>query len=46
VVTADADTWLGFLAKERSIVWALVRRKIRVRGPLGLLRAFGRCFPS
>jgi Fe-S-cluster-containing hydrogenase component 2/putative sterol carrier protein len=46
VVTADADTWLGFLAKERSIVWALVRRKIRVRGPLGLLRAFGCCFPS
>ena len=46
VVTADAESWLGFLAKERNLVWALLRRKIRVRGPLRLLRAFGRCFPS
>ena len=45
-VTADADTWVGFLRKERSIVWAIVRRKVRVRGPLRLLTAFGRCFPS
>ena len=45
-VTADADTWVGFLRKERSIVWATVRRRVRVKGPLRLLRAFGRCFPS
>lgn len=45
-VTADADTWVGFLRKERSIVWAIVRRKVRVRGPLRLLTAFGKCFPS
>ena len=43
---ADADTWLGFLAKERGIVWALMRGKIRVSGPIALLKAFGRCFPS
>ncbi len=45
-VTADAATWLGFLRKEKSIVWAIVRRKVRVRGKLSLLGAFGRCFPS
>jgi NAD-dependent dihydropyrimidine dehydrogenase PreA subunit len=43
---ADSDTWLGFLAKERNIVWALLQHKIRVKGPLRLLRAFARCFPS
>ncbi len=45
-VTADAATWLGFLRKERSIVWAILRRKVRVRGKLSLLTAFGRCFPT
>jgi putative sterol carrier protein len=45
-VTADAATWLGFLRKDRSIVWAILRRKIRIRGKLRLLPAFGRCFPS
>lgn len=46
LVTADSKTWLGFLAKEQNIVWALVRRKIQLRGSLKLLQAFGRCFPS
>jgi alkyl sulfatase BDS1-like metallo-beta-lactamase superfamily hydrolase len=45
-VTADSHTWLGFLAKERSIVWALLRRKVRIKGSPRLLLAFGRCFPS
>lgn len=45
-VTADSETWLGFVAKERSLVWALVRRKIRLRGSPRLLVAFGKCFPS
>nr|MDF0369652.1 SCP2 sterol-binding domain-containing protein [Nodosilinea sp. TSF1-S3] len=45
-VIADSQTWLRFLAKEQNIVLALVRRKIRIRGPLKLLQAFGRCFPS
>jgi ferredoxin len=44
-VTADAATWVGYLRGERSIVWAVLRRKVRVRGPLRLLRAFERCFP-
>jgi Fe-S-cluster-containing hydrogenase component 2 len=45
-VTADSATWLGFLRKERSIVWAVIRRKVRVQGRLSLLTAFGKCFPS
>jgi NAD-dependent dihydropyrimidine dehydrogenase PreA subunit len=45
-VTADSETWLGFLAKERSLLWALLRRKIRIQGPARLLVAFGKCFPS
>jgi len=46
VVTADSQTWLGFLAKERNLVWALLRRKIRINGSPRLLLAFGKCFPS
>src|SRR5262245_34681368 len=45
-VTADSETWLGFLAKERSRLWALLRRRIRIQGPPRLLVAFGKCFPS
>ncbi len=45
-VIADTETWLGFVAKERSLVWALLRRKIRIKGSPRLLLAFGRCFPS
>jgi len=45
-VTADSDTWLGFIAKERNLIWALLRRKIRIKGPPRLLLAFGKCFPS
>ena len=45
-LTADSETWLGFLAKERSLVWALLRRKVRIKGSPRLLLAFGKCFPS
>lgn len=45
-VTADAATWIGFLRQERNIAWALFRRKVRLRGPLKLLVAFGKCFPQ
>jgi ferredoxin len=45
-VTADSDTWLGFLAKERSLLWAVLRRRIRIKGSPKLLVAFGKCFPS
>lgn len=45
-ILADAATWLGFLRKERSIVAAILRRRVRVKGKLSLLTAFGKCFPS
>jgi len=45
-VTADNRTWLGFLRKERSLVWALLRRKIKIKRSPRWLLAFGRCFPS
>lgn len=45
-ITADSDSWLGFLAKDRSIVWELLRGKIRIKGSPLLLLAFGKCFPS
>ena len=44
-ITADSQTWIGFLRKEKNVVWALLRRKIRLDGPLKLLVAFGKCFP-
>jgi len=43
---ADAKTWIGFLRKERNIGWAIIRRKIRLKGSLKLLLYFGSCFPG
>jgi ferredoxin len=45
-ITADSRTWLEFVYKDRGILWALLTRKIRIRGSPRLLFAFGRCFPS
>src|SRR5262249_33630693 len=45
-VTADTKTWLGYLAKEKSLIAALVRGKARLKGNPKLLLAFGKCFPS
>jgi ferredoxin len=45
-VTADSRWWLGFVAKERSLLWGLLRRRLRLKGSPRLLLAFGRCFPS
>jgi Fe-S-cluster-containing hydrogenase component 2 len=45
-VSADSQWWLGFLAKERSLLWGLLRRKLRLKGSPRLLLAFGKCFPS
>jgi putative sterol carrier protein len=45
-MTADSETWLAFVRKERSMPWALLTRKIRIRGNPKLLLAFGKCFPS
>ena len=45
-ITADSRTWTSFLAKEASLPWALISRRIRIKGPPQLMKAFARCFPS
>lgn len=43
-VHADAKTWLRVLHKEASMLKEIVLRKIRIKGPLKLFKAFGKCF--
>ncbi len=43
---ADAQTWVDFLSKEKSLPVALLTRKIKVKGSPSLMMAFARCFPS
>ncbi len=43
---ADSQTWLGFLAKERNLFWAILRCEIRIKGTIKLLKVFARCFPT
>jgi len=45
-VTADSRTWLGFLAREKNLAWALVTLRIRLTGSPFWLVKFGKCFPS
>ncbi|QAY96287.1 4Fe-4S ferredoxin [Methylovirgula ligni] len=45
-VTADSETWLRFLRKEAGLPFALLMRRIRMKGSPRLLIAFGRCFPA
>lgn len=45
-VIADSETWLGFIAGERNLLWALLTRRIRLQGNPKWLLAFKRCFPS
>ena len=45
-VTVDSRWWLGFLNKDRNLLWGLLRRKLRLKGNPRLLSAFGKCFPS
>ncbi len=45
-VTADSRTWVRLLARDMNPLWAVVRRKIRLKGSPRLLLAFRKCFPS
>ena len=45
-VTADSQTWIGFLAGEIHLVKALLTRKIKMKGSPKLMMAFAKCFPS
>ncbi len=45
LVIADSKTWLGFLAKEKSLILAIIFRKIKFSGSLLLMKDFAKCFP-
>jgi hypothetical protein len=45
-ITADSLMWLRFVRKEGSLIWALLTRRIRLKGSPKLLMSFGKCFPS
>ncbi|QGM96311.1 SCP2 sterol-binding domain-containing protein [Methylocystis parvus] len=45
-VTADGETWIRFLRKEASLPWALLSRRVKLRGDPRLLLAFAKCFPA
>ena len=45
-IIADSSTWLGFVAGEQNLLWAILQRRIKIKGPPALLIAFGKCFPS
>jgi epoxyqueuosine reductase QueG len=45
-ISADAKTWVGFLRQEKNLVWALLTRKLRLKGDPRLLVKFGKCFPN
>ncbi|NPU64298.1 hypothetical protein HL667_04745 [Bradyrhizobium sp. 83012] len=45
-ITADATNWLRFLAKEISVARLILTRTLKLKGPVRLMAAFGKCFPS
>ena len=45
-IRADSEIWLKFIAKEKNILWALLSRKIKIKGSPRLLMVFGKCFPA
>lgn len=45
-VTADSETWLGFLSGERNLLWALLTCRVRLQRSPKWLLALKRCFPS
>ena len=44
-IEADATTWLDFLAKDVGLLEALLTRRLKIRGPTKLMRAFAIGFP-
>ena len=44
VVRVDGQRWIDLLAGRRSMVWAVITRQLKVRGPLSLLKTFSRLF--
>lgn len=45
-IEADSATWLRYIRNDQSLLLAILRGKIRIRGPISSLLAFSRCFPT
>ncbi|MCA0350781.1 MAG: 4Fe-4S binding protein [Chloroflexi bacterium] len=45
-IAADSQTWLAIVAGDRTPAWALIRRKLRLRGSLRLMKVFRACFAA
>jgi epoxyqueuosine reductase QueG len=45
-VFADSRTWLEVIAGDTKLWTAMLTRKIRIKGPMALMKGFARCFPS
>jgi ferredoxin len=43
-VDADTETWLRVLHKETPLLKEIIFRRVRIKGPLKLFKAFGGCF--
>jgi ferredoxin len=43
-ITADSKAWLMALHKDSTMLREIIFRRIRVKGPIKLLKAFGNCF--
>ncbi|MGJ4900535.1 SCP2 sterol-binding domain-containing protein [Bradyrhizobium sp. HKCCYLS2058] len=45
-IIADSKAWLRFLAREISVARLILTRSLKLKGPVRLMAAFGKCFPS
>lgn len=45
-IRADARTWVRFVAKETSLLWAVLTFRIRFSGKIWLMKDFEKCFPT
>lgn len=43
-ISADSATWVSFLRKDTSLLWAILRGKLRWKGDIRKLITFGKCF--
>lgn len=45
-VVADSKAWIAFLYNKKSLLTSIVLRRIKLKGPVSLFKAFGHCFPG
>lgn len=45
-IRGRADAWIGFLNREKNLVWQLLTRRIKISGKVPLMKDFAACFPG